>query len=442
MAKPKTCGIYKITNPKGKVYIGQSVDIDRRWGRYNRLSCESQPKLYRSLNKYGVGEHSFEVIEECGIELLNTRERFYQDKFKSHTRETGLNCVLQPANGKPKVLSEDTIRKFREAQLGKTASKEVRDKMSKSQKLRFKNLSETEREKFNKAIKESIDENVSQKVIDIYSGVFYDSIDELALLIGDTKRNLSRYLNGTMTSPYPQYRVVERDSTIRSVRLRSEYVRPKMTLEHRKGISKSRMGIRFSDSHIENISKSQLDLISNPVIDTNTGVFYNSVSELARLLDIPSRTLHGWLTGEYSNKMPKYRLANDSFYSNEIKEQKNYYKTPVIDLNTGVFYGSPSELSSYIGVSTSTARNWLNGRCTTKMPRYRIVLGDNKLKGVLTEKPTDNYKNVRNNSSKIVLDLHTGVFYDSTSELSSIIGVSSKKLRKMYKVVNNRYKRV
>ena len=26
----KICGIYKITNPKGKVYIGQSIDIEKR----------------------------------------------------------------------------------------------------------------------------------------------------------------------------------------------------------------------------------------------------------------------------------------------------------------------------------------------------------------------------------------------------------------------------
>jgi predicted GIY-YIG superfamily endonuclease len=27
---PKT-GIYKITSPSGKIYIGQSIDIEKRW---------------------------------------------------------------------------------------------------------------------------------------------------------------------------------------------------------------------------------------------------------------------------------------------------------------------------------------------------------------------------------------------------------------------------
>ena len=45
-------GIYKITNPKEKVYIGQSIDIEKRWKRYYyTLNCKSQTALYRSLKK-------------------------------------------------------------------------------------------------------------------------------------------------------------------------------------------------------------------------------------------------------------------------------------------------------------------------------------------------------------------------------------------------------
>jgi hypothetical protein len=34
----KICGIYKITSPSGKVYIGQSVDIKRRFTTYKILN--------------------------------------------------------------------------------------------------------------------------------------------------------------------------------------------------------------------------------------------------------------------------------------------------------------------------------------------------------------------------------------------------------------------
>ncbi len=36
----KVVGIYKITSPSGKVYIGQSVDIEKRFKTYLRCSCK------------------------------------------------------------------------------------------------------------------------------------------------------------------------------------------------------------------------------------------------------------------------------------------------------------------------------------------------------------------------------------------------------------------
>jgi hypothetical protein len=46
-------GIYKITNPKGKVYVGQSIDINHRLGKYKRLNgnVSNQKKIYNSLIK-------------------------------------------------------------------------------------------------------------------------------------------------------------------------------------------------------------------------------------------------------------------------------------------------------------------------------------------------------------------------------------------------------
>ena len=42
-------GIYKITNPKGKVYIGQSIDINRRFNEYQKMLCSQSKKLYYSF---------------------------------------------------------------------------------------------------------------------------------------------------------------------------------------------------------------------------------------------------------------------------------------------------------------------------------------------------------------------------------------------------------
>ena len=58
-------GIYKITSPSGRVYIGQSVNIEKRFLSYSKLlRCKTQIKLFRSFLKYGVINHIFETIEE------------------------------------------------------------------------------------------------------------------------------------------------------------------------------------------------------------------------------------------------------------------------------------------------------------------------------------------------------------------------------------------
>lgn len=94
-------GIYKITNPKGRIYIGQSINILKRFKMYYNLKCEKQSRLYKSLNKYGVENHTFEIIEECSIEKLNILERYYQD-FYNVLSKKGMNCVLTQTENKPR----------------------------------------------------------------------------------------------------------------------------------------------------------------------------------------------------------------------------------------------------------------------------------------------------------------------------------------------------
>jgi group I intron endonuclease len=73
----KNCGIYKITNPRGRVYIGQSIDCEKRifnYLKYNKVG--TQKRLKNSFNKYGRENHMFEIIELCDKNSLNERERY------------------------------------------------------------------------------------------------------------------------------------------------------------------------------------------------------------------------------------------------------------------------------------------------------------------------------------------------------------------------------
>lgn len=86
----KIMGIYKITNKiNGKSYIGQSVNIERRW--WNHKSCNGSDDfpLYKAIKQYGKDNFTYEVLEECSKDKLSERELYYIHKF--NTVEEGYN---------------------------------------------------------------------------------------------------------------------------------------------------------------------------------------------------------------------------------------------------------------------------------------------------------------------------------------------------------------
>lgn len=104
-------GIYKITSPNNRVYIGQSIDITKRWNTHRKsIKNKIKTKLINSLIKYGVDNHIFEVIEVCEISELNIRERYWQDYYD--VLNGGLNLKLTNTNNKSGVLSEATKQKM------------------------------------------------------------------------------------------------------------------------------------------------------------------------------------------------------------------------------------------------------------------------------------------------------------------------------------------
>ena len=113
-----TIGIYKITSPSKKVYIGQSKNIYKRWRTYqnNIKGAKSQPKLYNSFLSHGIDKHTFEIIHECEVEELNKLERYYQELY--NCIDEGLNLMYQECDYAVRKLSEETIAKKREMMTG------------------------------------------------------------------------------------------------------------------------------------------------------------------------------------------------------------------------------------------------------------------------------------------------------------------------------------
>jgi len=126
------CGIYKITSPSNKIYIGQSQDIKKRWKGYFKLYCKQQTKLYRSFLKHGVENHKFEILHYCNLEDLYYFERQFGVVYD--TIKNGLNCNLPGAGELKGFVSEETRQKISEGNKGKKLSEKTKKKMSESQK--------------------------------------------------------------------------------------------------------------------------------------------------------------------------------------------------------------------------------------------------------------------------------------------------------------------
>ena len=103
-------GIYKITKKEnGKAYIGQSNDIDRRLKEHqykNDLAIE------KAIQKYGIDAFNYEVVEECPLENLNEREKYWIRYYNTY-KGFGYNCnegggdSRNENNGRTKLTNQD-----------------------------------------------------------------------------------------------------------------------------------------------------------------------------------------------------------------------------------------------------------------------------------------------------------------------------------------------
>lgn len=210
------CLIYKITNPKGLIYIGQTRNLSKRLETYTYCMCHQQHKIYNSIKKYGWHTHTFEIIEYCEFEDMNKRERYWQDYYDVLDRNKGLNLTLTDTDELPRIMSEEAREKMRQsgkikiftdehrANLGKVwrgrkHTDESRRKMSESQKgEKSHRYGKPAYNKGKLSPKTARGNNPNANLIMCeQTGIFYYCLEEAAELYGMTRYRLGHMLRGT-----------------------------------------------------------------------------------------------------------------------------------------------------------------------------------------------------------------------------------------------------
>jgi len=129
----ENCGIYAIfCLVTGKLYIGSSSNLTRRFGQHRNALEKNKSKstlLQRAWNKYGSDAFQFFTIEICNPENLLKEEEFYILLFQSYTRTLGFNIRIIPNSNLGVKKSEEEKEKMRLRRLGTPNSEESKQRM-------------------------------------------------------------------------------------------------------------------------------------------------------------------------------------------------------------------------------------------------------------------------------------------------------------------------
>ena len=88
VGKEQRSVIYKITNIQNNMcYIGQAKDVASRWLQHCKrgvgADTPTKNKLYPAMLEHGVENFTFEIVEDCELDKLNEREKYWQEFFKA-----------------------------------------------------------------------------------------------------------------------------------------------------------------------------------------------------------------------------------------------------------------------------------------------------------------------------------------------------------------------
>lgn len=202
--------IYKIENlVNGKVYIGQTMHCVNKRMRVHRAKlkrgCHHSGHLQNAFNKYGADRFKVSILENCNIEEIDSREKFwikyYKDQGLSYNIEDGGNYIKEIPMETRKKMSESHKGLFKgekNPMYGKTPSRETRDKLAiatkkswQDTKIRAKRLSN---------LKYGKENSNSRSVICVTDGNVFDNMTQAGKYYNISMKAIQQTVSGR--NPY------------------------------------------------------------------------------------------------------------------------------------------------------------------------------------------------------------------------------------------------
>lgn len=99
-------GIYCITNIKnGMRYVGQSRNIEKRFGEHLRDDIKLKTRLGEAIREYGPKNFALTILEECKIEELDEKERKWIKELNTFPKEYNMT-----AGGRDQICDLNKLR--------------------------------------------------------------------------------------------------------------------------------------------------------------------------------------------------------------------------------------------------------------------------------------------------------------------------------------------
>lgn len=373
----KKCGIYKLTSPSGKIYIGQSIRLPKRLSDYNNLKkIKGQTALYEAVKKYGFSNFKVEIIfvvnemlpPEKIKEVLNVLEEVYIEHFNCMS-PNGYNLR---SGGNSMLASEETKKRMSAAQIGKSVGRKMT--AENLRKMIERNTGSKRSEETKNKIRLSRKNIVmkpewNEKISNSKKGV---------KLSDEHRANISKGLKASGWKMSDEHKAIlsklftgRKASEETKQKQRAAKVGKSLSEEHRKKIGEGNRGKTLTDEQ-----KARIGLSNKGKVISDEHKKKLSIAHTGRIISVETRekiskSLTGMIYPEERRKnISKGRIGIK--HSEETKAKMRKRASKVLDVNSGIIYENVTELSKKSGISKNTLKAYLNGN-NKKMTNFKYL---------------------------------------------------------------------